>query len=100
VGRTYDQKPFTVDGRIDLDIVFEDKATRTPIYVKMDEYDQLLLSEGVCWQLGISSYRDKVEQWRGGKGKHNSDDTNCTARVPMVKVRLVKIVRLLPHQKV
>ena len=97
--RSYDQKPFILDGRIDLDIVFEEKVMRTPIYVKMDDYDQLLLSEGVCRQLGILSYHTKVEQWRGGKGKPNNDNVHI-AKVPMVKVRLVKTVRLLPHQSV
>ncbi len=46
---TYDHKP---DGKLELDIVFEDKALATPIYLKMDSSDQLLLSEGVCCQLG------------------------------------------------
>jgi len=63
---------------------------QTPTYVKMDAHDQLLLSEGLCRQLRIFSYHDKVEQWRGGKSKHNSDDADHRARVPMVKVRLVK----------
>ena len=51
--RTYDQKPFTLDGRMELEVQFEDKAMHTPIYIKMDARDQLLLSEGVCfisWQ--------------------------------------------------
>lgn len=76
--KTYGQKPFTLVGRIDLDVVFEDKAMWTPIHIlpKMDAYDQLLLSKGVCQQLGILSYHDKVERWRGGKSKHSSDDAN------------------------
>jgi len=37
--RTYHQKPFTLDGRMDLDVVFQDKVMRTPIYVLMDAYD-------------------------------------------------------------
>jgi len=93
LGKTYDQKPFTFDGRIDLDIVFEDKATRTPIYVNM-------ISSCCLKVLGILSYYDKVEQWRGGKGKHNSDYADCSDRFPMVKVRIIKTVRLLPYQKV
>ena len=44
----YGQKPFMLDGRIDLDITFEDKAMNTPIHVKMDAKGDLLLSEGVC----------------------------------------------------
>jgi len=87
-------------GRMDLDVVFQDKAMRTPIFIKMDEYDQLLLSEGACQQLCILSYHEKVEQWRGGKFKPNHGDVNYSARVPMVKVHVVNTVRLLPHQSV
>ena len=50
---TYGQKPFTLDGRMDLDITFGDLTKSTPVYIKMDAPDQLLLSEGVCRQLGI-----------------------------------------------
>ena len=32
----------------------------TPVYLKMDAHDDLLLSEGLCWQLGIVSYHPKV----------------------------------------
>lgn len=99
--RTYDQKPFTLDGRMDLDVMFEDRTMRTPVYVKMDAHDQLLLSEGVCRQLGIVSYHDKVEKWRGGLKQTTTDEnTMVDAKVPTVKVNLVKTVRLLPHQSV
>ena len=30
--RTYDQKPLTLDGRMDLEVQFEDNAVHTPIY--------------------------------------------------------------------
>ena len=69
--------------------MFENKSMRTPIYVKMDAYDRLFQSEGVCRQLKILSYHAKVEQWRGGKGKPNHDNVH-SARVPIVKVWLVK----------
>ena len=36
-------------------------------YVKVDAPEQLLLSEGVCHQLGIIQYHANVEPWRGGK---------------------------------
>ena len=57
---TYDQKPFTLDGRVDLDISFDGRTMRTPVYVKMDAKDQLLLSEGVCNQLRIITYHSVV----------------------------------------
>ena len=51
----------------------------TPVYIKMDAQDQLLLAEGVCRQLGIVSYHPEVETWRGGsKGKDK------TVTVPLV----------------
>ena len=60
---TYDQKPFTLDDRMDLDITFDGNTMRTAVYVyiKMDSRDPLLLSEGVCHQLGIISYHQEVE---------------------------------------
>ena len=99
--RTYDQKPFTLDGKMDLDVVFEDRAMRTSVYIKMDAHDQLLLSEGVCRQLGIISYHSKVERWRGGfKQSATEGKAAVEAKVPTVKVQLVRTVRLLPHQSV
>ena len=37
---TYDQKPFTLDGKMEMDITFESGRQ----YIKMDAHDQLLLS--------------------------------------------------------
>ena len=59
--RNYNQQPFKLDGRLDLDVSFQGKAMSTPIYAKMDAREQLLLSEGVCRQLGIVSYHQDVE---------------------------------------
>ena len=58
---TYDRRQFKLDGRLDLDVSFNNKTMHTPVYVKMDAYDDLLLSEGVCWQLGIVTYHSQVE---------------------------------------
>ena len=33
----------------------------TPVYIKMDAKEQLLLSEGVCHQLGMITYHPDVE---------------------------------------
>ena len=33
---------------------------RTPVYVKLDAPEQLLLSEGVCWQCRIITYHPNV----------------------------------------
>ena len=50
---------------MDLEIIFDGRTMRTPIYIKMDAADQLLLSEGVCRQLGVVTFHPNVEQWRG-----------------------------------
>lgn len=65
VPHTYNQQPFKLDGRMDLEIAFDEKVMVTPVYIKMDAHDQLLLSEGVCRQLGILQYHPQVEDWRG-----------------------------------
>ena len=95
--RNYDQRPFQLDGRLDLDIGFGEHTLRTPVYVKMDAHDQLLLSEGVCRQLGIVSYHPSVERWRGGNRQGRLPQP-AESQVPTVRVNLVQSVRLLPHQ--
>ena len=77
--RNYDQTPFMLHGHMDLDICFGDKTMCTPVYIKADAHKQLLLSEGVCRQLGILQYHTSVEPWRGGKKRNQS--TTC-ATVP------------------
>ena len=49
----------------------------------MDAHDQLLLSEGVCRQLGIVSYHPDVEVWRG----RHKQEVRSEAKVPLVRVR-------------
>ena len=56
VPRTYDQKVFHLDGRMEIEISFEGKVMKTTVHIKIDAPDQLLLSEGVCKQLGIINY--------------------------------------------
>ncbi len=52
--QTYDQQPFKLD---DLwTWTFGDKTLKTPVYVKMNAHNQLLLSEGICHQLLAVSY--------------------------------------------
>ena len=89
---TYDQKPFKVDGKMDLDISFGDVTMQTPVYIKMDAADQLLLSEGVCGQLGIVTYHNEVEKCKAcQKGTRNTT-------VPAASVSTVKNIHVLPHQ--
>lgn len=87
---TYDQRPFSLDGKIELDITFDDQTMRTPVYVKMDAHDPLLLSEGVCHQLGIISYHTSVG------AETPLHDPPPQAVVPVVRVRLIQTLRLPP----
>ena len=91
--RTYVREPFHLDGCIDLDISFDERTMKTAVYVKMYAQDQLLLSEGVCRQLGIVTYHPSIEP--PSVPDQNSDDN---ALVPTVRVRLVQSLRLLPNQ--
>ena len=61
VPRAYNQQKFSLDGRMDLDVTFGETTMRMPVYIKMDAHDPLLLSEGVCRQLGIVMYHPEVE---------------------------------------
>ena len=111
---------------MDFDICFGDKTMCSPVYIKADAHEQLLHSEGVCRQLGILEYHTSVEPWRGGR-KQDQSETHAnvpsrpeistldgsrqtshtdvqdqpaeqTIGVPMVWVRLMQSLRLLPCQ--
>ena len=58
--RNYDQRPFKLHGRVDLKISFAGREMITPVYIKMDNDEPLLLSEGVCHQRGIVQYHPQV----------------------------------------
>ena len=69
---------------------------RTPVYIKMDAQEQLLLSEGACSQLGLVTYHTEVS----GTNSHTpsvTKDKSHHANVPMVSVPLVKSTHILPH---
>ena len=88
---TYDHRPFTLDGKLELDITFNNHTMCTPIYVKMDARDSLLLSEGVCHQLGIIQYHPDV-----GANPHPTQSESPDAHVPVVRVKLIHSVRIPP----
>ena len=44
--QTYNQQNFELDRRMDLEITFGERTMCTPVYIKMNAVDQLLLSEG------------------------------------------------------
>ena len=81
--RNYDRQPFHVDGKIDIDIEFQGKTMKTPVYIKMDAPESLLLSEGVCRQLDIITYHTEVREGGSIKNKHEQLPKCCI--VPTVR---------------
>ena len=61
----------------------------TDIYAKMDASEPLLLSEGVCHQLGIVTYHPEVDA-----SQPSAQEVGAPVSVPTVKVRLVQSVKL------
>ena len=57
----------------------------------MDAREQLLLSEGVCRQLGLVMYHLDVQVWCGSKNKELTD----IAIVPLVGAKLINSIRIL-----
>ena len=96
--RTFDQKPFVLHGCMDLDITFGNKTIFTPVYIKMDSSTPLLLSEGVCRQLGILAYHPSISVAKKEDSHAKEREESTQASVPLVKVSLIQSVKLLPHQ--
>ena len=83
----YDQRPFKLDGQMELEVEFGDKTMKTVVYIKMDARE-------VCRQLGLVMYHPDVQVWRGNKNKEPMD----IATVPLVRAKLVNSIRILPQQ--
>ena len=66
----------------------------TPVYIKLDAPDELLLSEGVCRQLDIVTYHKDVYPRKGNRG------ANDEKKVKTVRVNMVQTVRVLSHQNI
>ena len=97
---TYDRKQFKLHGKMDLEISFDGKMLVTPIYIKMDAHDQLLLSEGVCSQLGILEYHKNVWPGRELVTDVTSSETAVTSgetAITLVRHRLRYIFCGLAH---
>ena len=94
---TYDQRFFKLDGRMKLEVEFGGKTIETIVYIKMDAREQLLLSEGVCCQLGIVLYHPEVQIWHGSRNEGTHIESN-TEIVPLVTAKLVNSVQVLPQQ--
>ena len=66
----------------------------TPVYVKMDTKDQLLLSEGVCNQLRIITYYSAVSD----NHQDVPDQPSPSVTIPCVRVKLLQTTRIPPLQ--
>ena len=71
----------------------------TPIYIKTDVHDQLLLSEGVCSQLGILEYHKNV--WPGHELGTDVLNTSGEAAVTLVRTFRVSLSKpvIIPTNK-
>ena len=69
---------------------------KTPIYLKMDAKESLLLSEGVCHQLGIISYHPQVTPG----DNHSKEKATSDVLLPAVRVQLVEMVKLKPRESI
>ena len=94
-------------------MTFEEVTMCTPIYIKSDAQEQLLLSEGVCRQLNIVRYhinarpRSRTVKQRQVSQGNTQEETQGDSRqvpvenlavVPTVTVSLLKSVQVLPGQ--
>ena len=80
VPKTYDGKHFCLDGRMDLDVTFSGITMQTPVYIKLDASEQLLLSEGVCRQLELLTYHPDVVQ--NGERRRKNDHKTQESSIP------------------
>lgn len=55
---------------------------KIPVYIKMDAFDQLLLSEGVCRRLSIINCHPEVRKWNWSKLKPMSQSDNEEGKEP------------------
>ena len=88
---------------MDLEIAFNGKSIITPVYIKMDAPEQILLAEGICRQLDIIRYHPDVQVWHG-EGKQTKQSSRAKsgakANVPTVQVRLLQATRIPPLRSV
>ena len=80
-----------------LDIGFDGRVLNTSVYVKMDSPNDLLLSEGVCRQLGNIHYRPEVRPVKDtGKSISWLSLIQDSADVPWVKICVVSLCTTFP----
>ena len=94
---TYNNQQFQLDAQMDLDIAFGETTIRTPVYLKMDTQEQLLLSEGVCSQLGLVTYHPGVASTHVQDSATEDRGQTKLAQIPIVSVQLLQTTSVLPH---
>ena len=93
----YNNQQFQLDGQMDLDIAFGETTIHTPVYLKMDAQEQLLLSEGVCSQLGLVTYHSGVASTHVQDSATEDRGQTELAQIPVVSVQLLQTTSVLPH---
>ena len=59
---------------MELDVAINGVSMRTPVYIKADAPEQLLLGEGVCRQLQIISYHPSIFNRKGKRREAGSPE--------------------------
>ena len=90
IPRTYDRRTFALDGKIDLDISFDGSTMNTPVYIKVDAPEDLLLSEGVCRQLGITKYHPLIT-WKASGRRDSVERAQPGAKMPRISQEVAVI---------
>ena len=94
----YGRQPFTLHGKMSLSISFQDRVMVTPVYIKMDSEEPLLLA-GVCRQLQIVTYHPEVLKGSQSPLEKTEPEVKTTPdEVRECQVTLVHTLTLLPHQ--
>ena len=80
-----------------LRISFQDREMVTPVYIKMDSEEPLLLAEGVCRQLQIVTYHPAV--LKGSQLEKTEPEVKTTRdEVHKCQVTLVHTLTPFPHR--
>ena len=101
----FDQKPIILDGQMSMKVSLGDRTVTTTVFVKLMAPHQLLLSESVCRQLEIVSYRcvhpsvQTVETEKRSTAEFPTTEEGSTEEgpKPAASVKLISVVRLPAH---
>ena len=95
----YGRQPFTLQGKMSMSISCGGREMVTPIYIKMDSEEPLLLAEGVCRQLQIVTFHPDVLQGSQAPEENIEPEARTTSdEVSQCQITLVHTLNLFPHQ--